>query len=160
MKIRILFLALCMPVIVYSQSTNQNYIKETIFLNDKGAAMSKVDYYNGIGNLVESVDIGANGNNIYNFKMYDSKGREDLFYNPIPINSDFGFKNKEELKIASKDFYKDEFAYTKKSYDDADRLIKNRFQEKNGMIIIIILLPSMSSIVMKIELNSISFLLI
>ena len=80
MKIRILFLALCMPVIVYSQSANQNYIKETIFLNDKGAAMSKVDYYNGIGNLVESVDIGANGNNIYNFKMYDSKGREDLFY--------------------------------------------------------------------------------
>ena len=130
MKIRILFLALCMPVIVYSQSTNQNYIKETIFLNDKGAAMSKVDYYNGIGNLVESVDIGANGNNIYNFKMYDSKGREDLFYNPIPINSDFGFKNKEELKIASKDFYKDEFAYTKKSYDDADRLIKKQIPGK------------------------------
>jgi cell well associated rhsD protein len=111
-----------MPVIAYSQSINQNYIKETIFLNDKGATMSKVDYYNGIGNLVESVGIGANGNNIYNFKMYDSKGREELFYNAIPINSDFGFKNKEELKIASKDFYNDEFAYTKKSYDDADRL--------------------------------------
>ena len=109
-------------VIAYSQSINQNYIKETIFLNDKGATMSKVDYYNGIGNLVESVGIGANGNNIYNFKMYDSKGREELFYNAIPINSDFGFKNKEELKIASKDFYNDEFAYTKKSYDDADRL--------------------------------------
>ena len=122
MKIRILFLTLCMPVIAYSQSINQNYIKETIFLNDKGATMSKVDYYNGIGNLVESVGIGANGNNIYNFKMYDSKGREELFYNAIPINSDFGFKNKEELKIASKDFYNDEFAYTKKSYDDADRL--------------------------------------
>ena len=109
MRIKITFLALCVPFLLYAQSKKQNYIKETVHLDTNGASIENVSYYNGLGNLSEIVSTASGtSDNVYTFKTYDSKGRESKNFYPTPIGSGLDFKDYYSFVSASSNYYNDE----------------------------------------------------
>lgn len=125
MRIKITFLALCVPFLLYAQSKEQNYIKETLHLDTNGASIENVSYYNGLGNLSEIVSTASGtSDNVYTFKTYDSKGRESKNFYPTPIGSGLDFKDYYSFVGASCNYYNDEYAFKQNYYDDADRIVR------------------------------------
>ena len=125
MRIRLTFLALCVPFLLYAQSKKQNYIKETLHLDTNGASIENVSYYNGLGNLSEIVSTASGtSDNVYTFKTYDSKGRESKNFYPTPIGSGLDFKDYYSFVSASSNYYNDEYAFKQNYYDDADHIVR------------------------------------
>lgn len=125
MRIKITFLALCVPFLLYAQSKKQNYIKETLHLDTNGASIENVSYYNGLGNLSEIVSTASGtSDNVYTFKTYDSKGRESKNFYPTPIGSGLDFKDYYSFVSASSNYYNDEYAFKQNYYDDADHIVR------------------------------------
>lgn len=125
MRIKITFLALCVPFLLYAQSKKQNYIKETVHLDTNGASIENVSYYNGLGNLSEIVSTASGtSDNVYTFKTYDSKGRESKNFYPTPIGSGLDFKDYYSFVSASSNYYNDEYAFKQNYYDDADHIVR------------------------------------
>lgn len=125
MRIKITFLALCVPFLLYAQSKKQNYIKETLHLNTNGASIENVSYYDGLGNLSEIVSTASGtSDNVYTFKTYDSKGRESKNFYPTPIGSGLDFKDYYSFVSASSNYYNDEYAFKQNYYDDADHIVR------------------------------------
>ena len=125
MRIKITFLALCVPFLLYAQSKKQNYIKETVHLDTNGASIENVSYYNGLGNLSEIVSTpSGTSDNVYTFKTYDSKGRESKNFYPTPIGSGLDFKDYYSFVSASSNYYNDEYAFKQNYYDDADHIVR------------------------------------
>ena len=125
MRIKITFLALCVPFLLYAQSKKQNYIKETVHLDTNGASIENVSYYNGLGDLSEIVSTASGtSDNVYTFKTYDSKGRESKNFYPTPIGSGLDFKDYYSFVSASSNYYNDEYAFKQNYYDDADHIVR------------------------------------
>ena len=125
MRIKITFLALCVPFLLYAQSKKQNYIKETLHLDTNGASIENVSYYNGLGDLSEIVSTASGtSDNVYTFKTYDSKGRESKNFYPTPIGSGLDFKDYYSFVNASSNYYNDEYAFKQNYYDDADHIVR------------------------------------
>lgn len=125
MRIKITFLALCVPFLLYAQSKKQNYIKETLHLDTNGASIENVSYYDGLGNLSEIVSTASGtSDNVYTFKTYDSKGRESKNFYPTPIGSGLDFKDYYSFVSASSNYYNDEYAFKQNYYDDADHIVR------------------------------------
>lgn len=125
MRIKITFLALCVPFLLYAQSKKQNYIKETLHLDTNGASIENVSYYNGLGNLSEIVSTASGtSDNVYTFKTYDSKGRVSKNFYPTPIGSGLDFKDYYSFVSASSNYYNDEYAFKQNYYDDADHIVR------------------------------------
>lgn len=125
MRIKITFLALCVPFLLYAQSKKQNYIKETVHLDTNGASIENVSYYDGLGNLSEIVSTASGtSDNVYTFKTYDSKGRESKNFYPTPIGSGLDFKDYYSFVSASSNYYNDEYAFKQNYYDDADHIVR------------------------------------
>ena len=124
-RIKITFLALCVPFLLYAQSKKQNYIKETVHLDTNGASIENVSYYDGLGNLSEIVSTASGtSDNVYTFKTYDSKGRESKNFYPTPIGSGLDFKDYYSFVSASSNYYNDEYAFKQNYYDDADHIVR------------------------------------
>lgn len=125
MRIKITFLALCVPFLLYAQSKKQNYIKETLHLDTNGASIENVSYYNGLGDMSEIVSTASGtSDNVYTFKTYDSKGRESKNFYPTPIGSGLDFKDYYSFVSASSNYYNDEYAFKQNYYDDADHIVR------------------------------------
>lgn len=125
MRIKITFLALCVPFLLYAQSKKQNYIKETLHLDTNGASIENVSYYNGLGDLSEIVSTASGtSDNVYTFKTYDSMGRESKNFYPTPIGSGLDFKDYYSFVSASSNYYNDEYAFKQNYYDDADHIVR------------------------------------
>lgn len=125
MRIKITFLALCVPFLLYAQSKKQNYIKETLHLDTNGASIENVSYYDGLGNLSEIVSTASGtSDNVYTFKTYDSKGRESKNFYPTPIGCGLDFKDYYSFVSASCNYYNDEYAFKQNYYDDADHIVR------------------------------------
>lgn len=125
MRIKITFLALCVPFLLYAQSKKQNYIKETLHLDTNGASIENVSYYNGLGDLSEIVSTASGtSDNVYTFKTYDSKGRESKNFYPTPIGSGLDFKDYYSFVSASSNYYNDEYAFKQNYYDEADHIVR------------------------------------
>lgn len=125
MRIKITFLALFVPFLLYAQSKKQNYIKETLHLDTNGASIENVSYYDGLGNLSEIVSTASGtSDNVYTFKTYDSKGRESKNFYPTPIGSGLDFKDYYSFVSASSNYYNDEYAFKQNYYDDADHIVR------------------------------------
>ena len=125
MRIKITFLALCVPFLLYAQSKKQNYIKETLHLDTNGASIENVSYYDGLGDLSEIVSTASGtSDNVYTFKTYDSKGRESKNFYPTPIGSGLDFKDYYSFVSASSNYYNDEYAFKQNYYDDADHIVR------------------------------------
>ena len=125
MKNRLIIILLCVPLLCVAQSTTQNYVKETSYLDSLGSNITNVSYFDGLGNLVETASTGSGtSNTIYSFATYDSKGRERVSYYPTPIGSGLDFKEGEEFMAASQAYYGDAYAFGQKSYDYSDRVVR------------------------------------
>ena len=125
MRGKFFILALWLPLLTYAQSGEQNYVKETSYLDSLGSNITNVSYFDGLGNLVETASTGSGtSNTIYSFATYDSKGRERVSYYPTPIGSGLDFKEGEEFMAASQAYYGDAYAFGQKSYDYSDRVVR------------------------------------
>ncbi|NLB81597.1 MAG: hypothetical protein GX800_08330, partial [Clostridiaceae bacterium] len=70
---------------VFSQSQNQNYIKTTKFINDSNATVEIIQYYDGLGRPIQTVQKGITPNHadLVSYTEYDDVGRE--WKNHLPI---------------------------------------------------------------------------
>ncbi len=132
MRSKLLVFGLCIQITVYGQSDNQNYVQETLYLDSAGAKITNVNYYNGLGYLVETASTGSGTtDNVYTFTTYDSKGRVSKAYYAAPVGSSLDFKDSESFRGASAAFYDDDFAYTQSHYDVADRIVSEDIAGKD-----------------------------
>ena len=61
-----------------AQSTDRNYVKETLYLDSTGTAITTVSYYDGTRNHVETATTASGtGGTVYTRTTYDGKGREN-----------------------------------------------------------------------------------
>ena len=122
----LIVIMLACPSLLTAQSNSQNYILETVFLDTLGAnRVSNLAYFDGIGNKVESVTTSTgSGNPVYAVNTYDSKGRVEKEYLPVPIGSDLSFKDVNQFLSSSAAYYNgDETAFRSNHYDTEDRII-------------------------------------
>ena len=132
MRRKITFLALCVPFLVLAQNKEQNYVKETLHLDANGASIENVNYYNGLGNLVETVSTASGtSDNIYTFKTYDSKERESKTYYPVPMSTGLDFKGYSTFVNDSRNYYSDSYAFKQNHYDDADHITREDIAGNN-----------------------------
>lgn len=126
MKDLLTTLILCLlPSIGHAQSYDQNFVKEVEHFDTLWADITKVNYYNGLGYLVETATTGFAGfNNIYTLTDYDSKGRESKIYRPTPIYTNLSYYEPQIFKDASKKYYGNEFSSRQNHYDYADRIVR------------------------------------
>ena len=104
---------------VFSQSADQNYLKETTMLDANSANMiTSVQYYNGLGYpTVSAVTTGDNGYTSYSLITYDGLGRESCKY--VPVSKDNSILYKAPGTVASG--HSDSAPYSKTLYDALDR---------------------------------------
>ena len=119
----IFFFPFCIPFLSHAQGNDQNYVKEIQFLDNQGANITSVNYYNGVGDLVETIfsSSGA-GNCICTFKTYDSKGRLGKRYAMVPVSNP-DFRCEQDIDLASREFHHDEYVYSQLHYAPANRII-------------------------------------
>ena len=125
MKYKLIFFTLLFPLMTIAQSSNHNYIKETVYLDSMGTGITNVRYYNGLGYLTETASTcSGTSDNIYTYTTYDSKGRENTEYCPTPAGNTLDFQQLSAIRSASASFYRDNGAYTQNHYDHADRITR------------------------------------
>ena len=125
MKYKLIFFTLLFPLMAIAQSSNHNYIKETVYLDSMGTGITNMRYYNGLGYLTETASTcSGTSDNVYTYTTYDSKGRESTLYCPTPAGNTLDFQQLSAIKSASASFYRDNGAYTQNHYDHADRITR------------------------------------
>ncbi len=103
----LLYILLVLPLVIVGQSTDQNYVKNTIYTKEYSISetatpsnipenhkIETVTYYDGLGRPIQSVNQRAGGNkeDIISYFEYDNLGRqikEYLPYAEITNNGDF-----------------------------------------------------------------------
>lgn len=91
-RIIILFSLLSTVFMQYSQAqtSSQNYIRTRTMTNESGTSfVEQVDYYDGLGRLLETVQAKAGGNSqdLIVLTDYDSYGRKDKIWLPVAVNT-------------------------------------------------------------------------
>ena len=125
MKYKLIFFTLLFPLVAIAQSSNHNYIKETVYLDSMGTGITNVRYYNGLGYLTETASTcSGTSDNVYTYTTYDSKGRESTVYCPTPAGNTLDFQQLSAIRSASASFYRDNGAYSQNHYDHADRITR------------------------------------
>src|SRR5574344_123346 len=107
---------------VLSQSTDQNYVKETLALDESGSnSIRSVQYYNGLGYPTVSVaTAGTDGGTACTMTTYDALGREERRYVPVPA-SGLGYMTESDIRSRGY-FYQDNNCFTQYHYDALDRV--------------------------------------
>ncbi|MGB6093773.1 MAG: DUF6443 domain-containing protein [Moheibacter sp.] len=82
-------------VSLYGQSSGENYIKSTEYLNETAnpnAAIISVQYFDGLGRPEQSVSVKAtpDGKDIVTKIEYDGFGRQTIDYLPVPVSQSNG----------------------------------------------------------------------
>lgn len=132
MRNLLLLFLLYVPVLGLAQSKEQNYVKETLHLSENGSSIENVNYYNGMGSLMETVSTASGTvENVYSFKTYDSKERESKGYYLVPIGNGLEFKDYSVFMSASRNYYNDSYAFKQNYYDDADRITREDIAGNN-----------------------------
>lgn len=132
MKKKLIVYALSIPLLTNAQSNSQNYVKETHYLNTGGANITNVNYYNGLGYLVETASTSSGtADGVYTFRTYDSKGLESKTYYPVPIGGGLDFRSRQTFCNSSTDFYDDDSAFRQNHYDADGRIIREDIAGKD-----------------------------
>ena len=125
MRSKLILLLLLIVQVALAQDKNHNYVKETLFLDGGSSAISNVNYYDGLGNLQETISTASGtSDNTCTFKFYDSKGREGKSYYPTPTSNGLKFVEFHDFVELSKHYYNDSFAFKQNDYDSSDRIIR------------------------------------
>ena len=125
MRVLLISLATAISFLASAQSKDQNYVMSRHLLDDKGAAIATVAYYNGMGDMEETVTSGSGtAESVYTYLNYDSKRHERRAFCPVPIGNGLSYENSGSIVQASADFYKDNNAFQQYSYDTAGRTVR------------------------------------
>lgn len=129
MMIRTLFLllALLLPAAgAFAQSSTKNYVQTKTFLDANGTSFLRhIDYYDELGVVLETVDVGGNTNNtpIVTWTEYNRQLKPYKQWAPVPAN---GFEYLDNVKDVAASYYGDNRPYSKNKYDDFQELSKSR----------------------------------
>lgn len=89
----LVILHMLLPMLVFAQSTNQNYIHSKTFLDEGGiSCIEEIAYFNGIGQPVQTVKKGITPSrkDLVILKEYDQLGRDSVSWLPIPVSNNNG----------------------------------------------------------------------
>ncbi|MDR2148678.1 MAG: DUF6443 domain-containing protein, partial [Tannerella sp.] len=119
---------------VAAQSSDQNYIQTTTYLNETGStSLRTVQYFDGLGRPVETVQVGAGGNgeDLVVYQEYDAFGRESNTWLPRPKAGNNGaFVTLSNFQNLSSSIYQnDAKPYSKRVYEPSPL---NRAVEEYG----------------------------
>ncbi len=88
-----LIYAILMAAIAGAQSTDQNYIKTTTYLDDsQSKSIESIQYFDGLGRPVQTVQKGITPNkaDLVTYQEYDAFGRESNSWLPISVSDNNG----------------------------------------------------------------------
>lgn len=107
----------------FSQSTDRNYVKETLALDESGSnSIQSVQYYNGLGYPTVSVaTAGTDGGTACTLTTYDALGREESKSVPVPGNG-LDYMDEGSIRSNGYGFYQDNSVFTQNHYDALDRV--------------------------------------
>lgn len=108
MNTRIIFFIVgFFPLLVKGQSLNQNFISESIPLDEDGTNLiTNVTYFDGIGREIEKVtSASGTGTSVYSAKCYDGRGKVVKSYLPVGADRSFQFEDIDALSVLSEAFY-------------------------------------------------------
>ena len=131
----ILYLLFLLPVLVFAQGSNENYIQTTTYKQPTPLPLNTptlleanigVTYFDGLGRPIQQVAVGQSGlgNNIVTPILYDIYGRQDKDYLPVPIS------NASMLFVDNSTVIGDPTSYYSTTYgaDGAYRFSEKRFE--------------------------------
>ena len=122
----IVAVGLLMPLMVFSQSTNQNYVMTKVN-TAAGTTLDKIQYYDGLGRPVETVhkQITPAGKDLVSRIGYDNYGREQIQWLPAPSTKSDGTYNG---STTGANFYSDTYPYSEIEYEPSPlNRIKNQY---------------------------------
>ena len=94
-KLIILLITGFCPVLIFAQSSDQNYIKTTTYLNETGTdSLNTIRYYDGLGRPIQTVlqGITPGGSDLITYQEYDRFGRDSTAWLPaVAANNNGAF---------------------------------------------------------------------
>ncbi|MPM25074.1 hypothetical protein SDC9_71564 [bioreactor metagenome] len=105
----------------FSQSSDQNYIRTRTFIKTGNEYMDQIQYYDGLGRLSQTVQVGAsplNGADLVSIVQYDGIGREHKNWLPVPLSTNAGqFVDTATFKSNAVSVYADAKPYSETRYE-------------------------------------------
>ena len=118
-------IVLCLPVMAVAQSTDRNFVKETLCLDSAGTGITSVVYYDGAGNPVETArPSSGSGGTLHTRTAYDGRGHARRVYCPVPVSGGLEYMGAQAFVSASSGFYNDTRAYAQYAYDHDGRIVR------------------------------------
>ena len=113
---------------ISAQSQSQNYIQTKTFLDEDGLTFLRhIDYYNGLGVVLETVDVGCNTTQtpIITRTDYNSLLKPRFQWIPVPANG-LDYLDQDEVDDAICSVSDEAIVYGTNEYDDFQQLISSR----------------------------------
>jgi len=123
-----LFLVLMMYTNSKAQSTFKNYVQTKTFLDDTGTTFLRhIDYYDELGYVAETVDVGCNTSQtpIVTKTDYTPQMKVSTQWAPVP-GTGLDYINREDMKYVARTNYNDTEAYSENEYDDFQELSSSK----------------------------------
>ena len=123
---RILFLSLMLMIQtdMFAQSSDKNYVQTKTFLDEDGLTFLRhIDYYDELGVVSETVDVGGNTTNtpIVKRTEYDPLLKPQYQWAAVP-STGLGYIDEDDVYDAAYDTYRDYTPYSRNKYDDFQEL--------------------------------------
>ena len=120
-----LIIVLMIHINTHAQSSDKNYVQTKVFLDENASTFLRhIDYYDELGVVSETVDVGGNASNTPIIAKTDYNALLKPFkqWAPIPSTS---LEYLEDVKDVAENFYGDSRPYSKSKYDDFKELSKS-----------------------------------
>lgn len=121
-----LSLMLMLQTSSFAQSTTKNYVQTKTFLDDAGTTFLRhIDYYDELGYVSETVDVGGNTTQTPIVVKTDYTTQLKLYKQWAPISST-GLDFRTDVTTAARMTYNDYRPYSENAYDDFQELSSSR----------------------------------
>ena len=109
---------------MFAQSSDKNYIQTKTYLDENGSTFLRhIDYYDELGVVSETVDVGVNTTNtpIVTRTDYNSQLKPVYQWVPVPTTG-LSYLNQDQVLDASSPIYDNDKSYSENEYDDFQKL--------------------------------------
>ena len=110
----------------FAQSTSKNYIQRKTFLDAGGSTfLHHIDYYDELGYVAETVDVGCNASQtpVVVKTDYSPQMKVLSLWLPVPVN---GLDYHNDVMLEARTTYNDTEAYSMNDYDDFQELASSK----------------------------------
>ena len=121
-KVMLAILLASSYTVSFAQSTDMNYVQTKTFLDESGTTFLRhIDYYDELGHVLETVDVGLNtsGNPVVSRMEYDTRLKLECQWLPVPSS---GLEFIEDVSDMAFTTYDDGLPYSINEYDDFQEL--------------------------------------